>query len=767
MKTSLNVLLVEDNPGDADYIQEIIPETSMATFCFEHVMRLSEALERLWQKEFQLVLLDLGLPDANGLEALEKARRAAPWVPVVVLTGNDDAQTGISAVKQGAQDYLVKGKVTGELLTRVFLHAVERHHHQVVLKESETFLRSALDALSAHIAILDPTGKILSVNRAWEEFGAKNGLDPSYLHEHADYLSVCRAAQGEDAGIAAEFAAGIKAVIRGELDLFELEYPCHCPDEKRWFHAKVTPFSRGKNRKVVVAHENITPRIQAQEALRASEERLRIVFESSPSCIYIKDHNGRFILANPTVADLYGVTEAEMMGKTECELVNGGRPGWTNMDQHMKKELSVTNRQVSRIISEEPFSLSDGSTRWFATIKTSIEFPSDPNCLLFIATDITDQRKAREEIRNSELRLRTILDAQPTRVILLDTEMKVIWPNQQACRLAGQSRDQIIGRSCHEIWHQEPQFCADCPVTIAIEKGIPSEARKTTQEGRTWQILGCPVRDDAGNIVSAVEVAEDITERLAMEAQLRRAQKAESLGTLAGGITHDFNNILAAITGYIHLTLMEVSKDSKAYYNLNQVVSATTRAKNLIRQILVFCRQTEQAFHPITISPVVKECLKLLRASLPAIIEIEQDVQAQPGNIFGDPSQIHQIVMNLCTNAAHAMRKKGGTLSVSVATKNLPADQMFGKSEMQPGPYVILAVGDTGHGIDPAIRDRIFDPYFTTKEIYEGTGMGLAVVYGIVKKPQGRHHLLQRTRPGYGFPGLFSSGKGQIRAPGG
>ena len=147
--------------------------------------------------------------------------------------------------------------------------------------------------------------------------------------------------------------------------------------------------------------------------------------------------------------------------------------------------------------------------------------------------------------RNSELRLRTILDAQPSRVILLDTDLKVLWPNRQACHSAGLVRQQIIGRPCHEIWHQEPEICTECPVAEAIQKEKPCKARKTTPDGRTWQILGCPIWDDSGYIVSAVEVAEDITDRIVMETQFRKAQKAESLGTLAGGITHDFNNILA------------------------------------------------------------------------------------------------------------------------------------------------------------------------------------------------------------------------------
>ena len=155
-----------------------MPETGLAAFEFEVAGRLSEAVERLQERSYHLMLLDLGLPDTNGLDTLIKAQKEASRIPIVVLTGNDDEAAGVTAVKQGAQDYLVKGKVSGDLLMRVFLHAVERHQHQIKLRESESFLRASLDALSAHIAILDTFGEILSVNRAWRQFGIQNGLDP-------------------------------------------------------------------------------------------------------------------------------------------------------------------------------------------------------------------------------------------------------------------------------------------------------------------------------------------------------------------------------------------------------------------------------------------------------------------------------------------------------------------------------------------------------------------------------------------------------------
>ena len=221
--------------------------------------------------------------------------------------------------------------------------------------------------------------------------------------------------------------------------------------------------------------------------------------------------------------------------------------------------------------------------------------------------------------------------------------------------------------------------------------------------------------------------------RRQLEKNLWQAQKMEAAGTLAGGIAHDFNNILAAMIGYVNLTMHEVEEDSRIKHNLEQVLKASLRARNLIKQILAFSRRSEQQVQPLNICPIVKEALKLLRATLPASIEIQQDVPVEIHSILAEPGQIHQIMMNLCTNAAQALREKGGVLKVELTNHIMHKEQLFLKPDLRPGPYIKLSVSDTGEGIDPAIIGRIFEPYFTTKEAQEGTGLGLSVVHGIVK----------------------------------
>ncbi|MCP4755973.1 MAG: response regulator [Proteobacteria bacterium] len=235
--------------------------------------------------------------------------------------------------------------------------------------------------------------------------------------------------------------------------------------------------------------------------------------------------------------------------------------------------------------------------------------------------------------------------------------------------------------------------------------------------------------------------------RLHLEAQLRHSQKLEAIGTLAGGIAHDFNNLIFAMLGYITMARDGLSDDNPVRDDLEEALIAAKRAKDLIQQILAFSRRQESEAHPIHITPLIKETLKLIRASLPTTIEIQEMIESDCGVIQADPSQIHQVIMNLCTNAGHAMRDSGGTLTVEL-NETLLDDQFASSHEVKEGNFLILTVSDTGCGIEDTNIERIFDPFFTTKPVGEGTGMGLAVVHGIVKNYNGA--ITVASNPGEG-----------------
>jgi PAS domain S-box-containing protein len=240
-----------------------------------------------------------------------------------------------------------------------------------------------------------------------------------------------------------------------------------------------------------------------------------------------------------------------------------------------------------------------------------------------------------------------------------------------------------------------------------------------------------PVRDAAG-VTSYIFVSRDVSQEERLEKQLRQVQKMEALGTLAGGIAHDFNNILGAIISCTEFALEDAPPGSPTREDLSHVLKAGYRGKNLIKQILAFSRHSEQERQQVEIAPLVKECLKFLRASLPSGIEIRQNISTGAGMVQADPTQVHQVIMNLCANAAHAMREKGGILEVGLSQVVLDPSTAALSQHNVAGPCIRLAVSDTGHGMSPEVLERIFDPFFTTKKRGEGTGLGLSVVHGII-----------------------------------
>ncbi len=261
--------------------------------------------------------------------------------------------------------------------------------------------------------------------------------------------------------------------------------------------------------------------------------------------------------------------------------------------------------------------------------------------------------------------------------------------------------------------------------------------------GKYFEILSYRPRPD-----QIVFVISDITDRKNLEMQLIQAQKMEAIGSLAGGVAHDFNNILGAIMGYAELAIFEVGIAGTAKGKLEQMLSSCHRAKDLVAQILSFSRQSSPEKRPVKAHLVVKEAMKLLRAALPTTIDFQMNVETQSAIIMADPTQLHQIVMNLCTNAHHAMREKGGTLSVDLSAVIFETEKSISGVLLSSGQYLKLTVADTGEGMDPVVAERIFDPYFTTKRKGEGTGLGLSVVRGIAEKHGGA--VAVKTKPGGG-----------------
>ncbi len=347
-----------------------------------------------------------------------------------------------------------------------------------------------------------------------------------------------------------------------------------------------------------------------------------------------------------------------------------------------------------------------------------------------------DRKRAEEE----RVRLATAIENAAEGILIMDEKGSIQYANPAFETITGYNLEESKGNIPRILKSNKKGEKYNKEIWDKISNGEIwngyISSKKKNDSSYEEEITISPIRDEGGIIINYVAIRRDVTEQKRLADQLRQSQKMEAIGTLAGGIAHDFNNIIGAISGYTELTMDDVTNEN-SIRNLQQVLKAAYRAKDLVQQILAFSRLTEQEWKPLQISSIVKETLKLLRASLPATIEIRQDIQSNASLILADPIQIHSLVMNLSTNAHHAMLKSGGKLEVNLKEVEVDSQMALLHQELVPGKYIRLTVNDTGTGINPEIMDRIFDPYFTTKEVGEGSGMGLALVHGIVKSHHG------------------------------
>ncbi len=333
---------------------------------------------------------------------------------------------------------------------------------------------------------------------------------------------------------------------------------------------------------------------------------------------------------------------------------------------------------------------------------------------------------------------------------------QIVNVNEQACLNLGYSREELCRMTVFDI---DPNFSPDIwsehLANLREVKSRNIESLHRHKNGNVFpvQILINVMTYEDGEF--HVAFVQDITDRKdaqkeakRLEEALVKAQKMEAIGTLAGGIAHDFNNILSAVIGYSELCLPQVAADAPVHRYLQQILAAGLRARDLVQQILTFSRKDDREFRPLQIAPLVKEVLKLLRSSLSATIEISLHIDPDLDPILADPTQIHQIVMNLCTNAAHAMDAEGGRLNVNISQVWLSEGDIRLHPGLNVGDYIKLSVQDTGRGIPPKIIPKIYDPYFTTKEKGKGTGLGLSVVHGIVQSYGGA--IYAYSEPGRG-----------------
>ncbi len=520
---------------------------------------------------------------------------------------------------------------------------------------------------------------------------------------------------------------------------------------------------------------------QERETRLESEYRRKYfaLFDNITEPVFIYDAiTYKYLHCNQAAISFYGYTREEILALTPFELHTPEE--FENVRENIDKQTEETpltfthltkDRQYKKVEIKITDVYFEGAPAWMSLIHDITErtkMEEELNQYKFrleeminertlevlisnkkLKQEIGERKKAELAILESEKKFRSIIEKFLDGVVLVDEKGTIIEWNQAQEKICDASRAMVLGE---RIWDIQFNHLPEIERTEKTLQKIkddwgdylktgknpfptnPSVAKLVHPDGRVSDIqrLYFTIERENGRMVAIT--TRDVTEQTALEKQLLQAQKMEAMGTLAGGIAHDFNNILAGIMGYTDLAIRKTDKNAPTQKYLDQVMTATRRATDLVKQILTFSRPDKKEKEPLRVSAILNEALKLVRSSLPTTISIVAKIDAENTFVFADPTQIHQVIMNLCTNASHAMKEKGGVLEVRLK-EEIIEDGIY--KELKPGPHLRLTVSDTGYGIKAELLDKIFEPFFTTKGPNEGTGMGLAVVHGIVKNHHG------------------------------
>ncbi len=520
----------------------------------------------------------------------------------------------------------------------------------------------------------------------------------------------------------------------------------------------------------IVGLEDVNQRAITKELL-SSKKHLEAILGNMSEGILELTPEADIVYTNPAAISSIGIPEEKLLSLNFTQLFSG-------VDYQAIKKLMEGLDDAPQTITEDSPVVVNGRQSSVTMIPIK---EKEHRSIVVILNDVTERRQARmalkrvhdelerrveertEELRESERKYRQFVRCAPAGICELDLiNRRIVRVNDILSDYTGYSREELLNMDFMDLLTEESK----CLFAENIERSTDEEVAPATTEytmkgkgGRElWVITNTRATIHEGRPVKVSVVLNDITEfktvkrkEEELETQLRQAQKMEAVGSLAGGIAHDFNNVLFPIIGYTELIMEDVPEESKTRRNLNRILQAANRAKDLVQQILAFSRQAEKERRPVQIQSIVKEAGKLLRSSIPKNIEIRQEIEEDCRPVMADPVQIHQVVMNLCTNAYHSMREKGGVLEVSLMEEEIGGDDLKADLGLFPGSYLKLTVSDTGHGMDKAVMSRIFDPYFTTKAPDEGTGMGLSVVHGIVKGHGGEIEVHSEPKKGTTF----------------
>ena len=719
MRKSLKVLIVEDVEDDA-LLQ--VAELKRGGFdtTYERVDKSATLRAALERETWDLILCDFTMPYLSGTDALHLVKECRPDVPFIFVSGTIGEDIAIEAMKSGAQDYIMKTNLSRLVpaIRRELQEAQVRRESRLAeaaMRESEHKYRHLFEALSDAVFLADETsGKIIDTNsRAEGLLGCPRG---AILGMKLDQFL---APQNDQPGFASLRAA--TGEQHGGCDLKVLQadgsiVPVHASASKIELYGRTL---------LLALLRDVTERNRMEEQLR----QLSRAVEQSPISVVITDTDGNIRYINSKFMAVTGYTFAEVFGKNPRLLKSGKTP------PDLYRELWATIQDGREWRGELQNRKKDGTLYWEAASISPIR-DADGVITHFLAVkeDITERKLNQEQIREQA----ALLDQTQDAVLVLGLDRRLRYVNRSAEHAYGSPASQLLGRDAGTLlFQEEPERCVEiCRQTL--EGGHWSgEINFTTISGvkrilfSRWTL----VHDEDAQPTSFLVVNTDITDHKRLEERFLRAQRMESIGTLASGVAHDLNNILMPIMVAVDL-LRPLASKAEDHETLAMVEQAGRRASDIVKQLLTFGRGVEGRRVGVQLRNLLKEIGKVVRETFPKNITQEHHLPDDLWLVEADPTQIHQVLLNLCVNARDAM-PGGGHLTFTA--ENLVIDSAYAamNPEARPGPYVVVQINDTGGGIPPEILHKIFDPFFTTKEPGKGTGLGLSTVLGIVKSHAG------------------------------
>jgi PAS domain S-box-containing protein len=510
---------------------------------------------------------------------------------------------------------------------------------------------------------------------------------------------------------------------------------------------KAAPYDANDTRQLQLFLSGLGQVLRARrdaQAIREARDYAESLIQGANALIVGLDKEGRITMFNAAAQAATGYALEDVRGRPWWEVLQPAEDGGKSSARYLD---FMAGRAALPRQHESVLRTKSGASRHISWQISLLTHGEDVSGVIAFGIDITERKAAQTEL----MRLYQAIEQSAEGVLVIDAAGRVIFANAAVERLSGLKREDLLRDGCSLLDLDASLFEHQASIIKSAEaEGVWRGSCTFVAAGRDpveLEFTVTAMRSRDKEPACYVTVCRDVTEKRALEQQLWQAQKMEALGTLAGGVAHDFNNILASILGFTELALEDLPPGSRARSCLERVLKASTRARELVRQILTFSRRGERCLRVLRVEAVVAESLKLLEASLPKNVTINTRFEAADCAVLADPSQIHQIVMNLCTNAAQAMRGQGGALTVRTSAGRLPPEQAA-RHRLPPGDYFTLSVEDQGPGIAPEVLGRVFDPFFTTKGPGEGTGLGLSVVHGVAASLGGT--VLAESEPGRG-----------------